>query len=195
MNKAVFLDRDGVINRLVFNPDTGQYESPHHVRDLVVNPRVYQSLKSLMKENFLLFLVSNQPSYAKGKTTLENIREIHGELHKQLAGNGILFAEYYYCYHHPEGIVPEYSGTCDCRKPSPYFLLKAREKYQLDFNQSWMVGDQDTDIMCGQRCGVKTILVENEHSTSKRGRSQPDFTVPDLDEAVRTITKVIGKGE
>ncbi|MHB8919392.1 MAG: D-glycero-alpha-D-manno-heptose-1,7-bisphosphate 7-phosphatase [Desulfocucumaceae bacterium] len=195
MNKAVFLDRDGVINRLVFNPNTGQYESPHHVRDLVVNPWVYQSLKSLMRENFLLFLVSNQPSYAKGKTTLENIREIHREMHKQLTCNGILFADYYYCYHHPEGIVPEYSGACDCRKPSPYFLLKAREDYQLDFNKSWMVGDQDTDIMCGKKCGVKTILVENEHSESKRGRGQPDFRAPDLEQAVRIIKKFIGKGD
>lgn len=192
MTAAVFLDRDGVLNELIFNPTTGEYESPHVPEDLVVIDGVVPALRRLAGAGFTLFVVSNQPSYAKGKTTLENIRSIHRRLEGSLRENGIAFGEYFYCYHHPYGIVPGYSGKCLCRKPMPFFLLKAARERGVDLAASWMVGDQDTDVECGQRVGCKTALVMNAHSAAKRGCSRPDVTVTALSQAADLI---IGRKE
>jgi D-glycero-D-manno-heptose 1,7-bisphosphate phosphatase len=189
MNKAVFLDRDGVINKPVFNSDTGEYESPHHPEDLYLFEWTIESLKKINTEGYLIFVVSNQPSYAKGKTSLENIKKIHENLKNELEKQGVFIQEYYYCYHHPKGIVKEYSCECECRKPKPYFLLKAKKDYDIDLNCSWMVGDRDTDIFCGQNAGVKTILVEEEKSLNNRGKSKPDFYSKNLKDAVNIITR------
>lgn len=187
MERAVFLDRDGVLNRLVFNPATGEYESPHNEEDLDVYPYAADCLRRLARKGYLLFLVSNQPSYAKGKTTIEKIKAVHRRLHETMDAAGVTFTEYYYCYHHPLGIEPGFSGSCRCRKPKPYFLLEAQRGYDLDMSVSWMVGDQDSDIFCGREAGVRTVLVENEFSASKRGKSAPDYRAGDLQAAVRII--------
>ncbi len=189
MNKAVFFDRDGVINRLVYNPDTNEYESPHFLKDLEFYPWTLEALKKIQEEGYLLFLISNQPSYAKGKTTLENIKAIHDKMHDYMKANDILFTEYYYCYHHPEGIVPEYSCECECRKPKPYFILEAKKKYNLDFKNSWMIGDRDTDVFCGQNAGIKTILVHEELSDNNRGKSKPDYNAVNVKDAILIIKR------
>ncbi len=185
--KAVFLDRDGVINRLVLNPATSAYESPHTAVELSIFPFAAKSLGKLTASGYLLFLVSNQPSYAKGKTTMEDILAVHDKLDSYLRLNGIDFTEYFYCYHHPQGLIPEYACKCRCRKPSPFFLRTAEKKYHLDMALSWMVGDQDSDIFCGREGGVKTILVNERHTTPKRGKSFPDYIAQDLEEASQII--------
>jgi len=187
MNKGIFLDRDGVINKLVHNPDTGEYESPHYEKDLELCPGVLPALKRLKEEGYLLFLVSNQPSYAKGKTSLENIKAIHQRFHGFVYDYGVEFTEYFYCYHHPRGIVPEYTCYCKCRKPEPYFLLKAKEDHGLDMDSSWLIGDRDSDIFCGQSAGVRTILINGKYSEQKTGESHPDFIAYSLEEAVTII--------
>ncbi len=107
----------------------------------------------------------------------------------ELEKNGIFFRAFYYCYHHPNGIVKEYSFDCDCRKPKTYFV----EKSVLDFNinklSSWFIGDRDSDIICGMNSGLKTILVLNPESKSYIGNSKPDFSVKNLSEAVKIILK------
>ncbi|MDO8662422.1 MAG: HAD-IIIA family hydrolase [Candidatus Omnitrophota bacterium] len=189
MSGAIFLDRDGVINQLVYNPKTKEYESPLSEKDLKIIPRIFRPLKKLKKKGFLLFIISNQPSYAKGKTTLETLCKIHKLLHRKMAGKGIVFSEYFYCYHHPEGVVKNYSRKCLCRKPKPYFILKAKRKYGLDMQQSWFIGDQDCDVLCGQAAGIRSILIQERRSKNKRGQSQPDAYVGSLDEAVGIILK------
>jgi len=190
MKRAIFLDRDGVLNKLVFNLATGEYESPNRVEDLAIYPYVAESLGRLQQKGYLLFLVSNQPSYAKGKTNLENILAVHEEMHRYMGENSIMFSEYFYCYHHPQGIVPTYSFTCPCRKPKPFFLKKAKKKYNLDMGNSWLIGDQDTDVFCGQAGGVKTILLANEHSKNKRKESCPDYQADNLLMAVELLLKL-----
>ena len=187
MKPAVFLDRDGVINELVLNTATGEYEPPHSADELAMVPDVVRSLSNLQDAGFDLFLVSNQPDYAKGKTTLEQIQAVHERFDRILKSEGILFRDYYYCYHHPNGIVPAYSFACECRKPKPYFLLQAAREYDIDLAQSWMVGDRDTDIECGKAAGTRTILIDNSHSSGYRGLSKPDFTAANLKDAVRII--------
>ena len=187
MRQAVFLDRDGVINPLVYNLNTGEYESPHQPGEFSVYPQAARSLQRLSAAGFLLFLVSNQPSYANGKTTLEHIRAIQAVLAEYLQENKIGFAGFYYCHHHPDGIVPGYSGPCACRKPSPYFLQQAAAEHGLDLSQSWLIGDQDSDVLCGQAAGVRTIQILNPHSAAKRGASRPEFRAENLAEAVELL--------
>jgi len=187
MKQAVFLDRDGIINEMVLDPATGEYEPPHVPEDLVLCPYVIESLLSLQTAGFEIFLVSNQPDYAKGKTSLMNIQSVHAKLDSFLKSEGIHFREYYYCYHHPKGIVPGYSFECECRKPKPYSLKKAAEDYGIDLEHSWMIGDRDTDIECGKSAGTKTIHIEEPHSSDSRGLSRPDFKTANLKDAVQII--------
>jgi len=139
VNKAVFLDRDGVINPLVYNLATKEYESPHCPKDFSIFPNVVKALRRLINQEYYLFVVSNQPSYAKGKTTLENIQAIEQLLKVYFEENDLQIEKYYYCYHHPNGIVPEYSIQCKCRKPGTAFPEDAVSKYNLCAESSWFV--------------------------------------------------------
>jgi D-glycero-D-manno-heptose 1,7-bisphosphate phosphatase len=104
--RAVFLDRDGVLNRNVLNPVTNTYESPHRAEDFELLPGVLEGLALLQETGYRLILVSNQPSYAKGKTSLAAIQAIHQCLADTLNGAGISFDAFYYCLHHPEASFP-----------------------------------------------------------------------------------------
>jgi len=188
MNKAVFLDRDGVINKLVLNRKTGEYGAPLCAKDLKFYPWTDKVLREFKEMGYLLFLISNQPDYAKGYTSLKNIKEIHKGLRRYLDAKAIAFSGYFYCLHHPQGKVARYRQDCVCRKPKPYFALKVKEKYALDMKRSWFIGDCDSDIFCGEAAGMKTILINQRHSRHKRGESRPDFFAPDLRGALKIIS-------
>ena len=179
MPKAVFFDRDGVINNLVFNADTKEFEAPHKVEDLQLTDNAVELLSRVKGMGFLLFLVSNQPDAAKGKTTLKTIKEIHSRLDNLLRSK-VMFSDYFYCYH-------QSSDGCFCRKPLPYFLNEAIKEYGIDITRSWMVGDQDTDIECGQAAGLSTILIETKESEKKRGKTTPSARANSLEQAINLI--------
>ena len=189
LNKAIFLDRDGVLNHSVYNPNTKEHEAPHRPEDFKLFDGVIESLKELQTLNYKLFVITNQPDYAKGKTTLENLKLVHERMHSIFIENKINFTEYYCCYHHPNGIIPEYTMVCKCRKPGNYFLNESKLKYSLDMANSWTIGDRDTDIYCGQSIGTKTILIIREYSKDKAGQSNPDYKANNLVEAVEIIKK------
>lgn len=170
--RAVFLDRDGVLNRNVFNPDTGEFESPGKPEDFELFPGILESILQLQEAGYLLFLVSNQPNYAKGKSTLDELHGVHSALSKSLDRAGIKFTQFFYCFHHPQGIVPSHSGMCECRKPSPYFLKKAASDFSVSLPLSWMIGDRASDIECGNAAGVRTIRVLEDHP-AKRTANEP----------------------
>ncbi|AXC11796.1 D-glycero-D-manno-heptose 1,7-bisphosphate phosphatase [Acidisarcina polymorpha] len=185
---AIFLDRDGVINRNVLDPLTHEYGAPLRAKDFELLPGVLPALATLQQAGFRLFLVSNQPNYAKGKSSLEELAAIHQCLASELGFAGIMFTEFYYCYHHPAGIEAGYSGHCDCRKPSPYFLLQAKVKFDLALEECWMVGDRESDIECGQAAGVRTIRVAEDLSAA--GESNliaADYQARSLADAVQII--------
>ncbi len=189
---AVFLDRDGVINRNVLNPATGEYEAPLTPADFEIIPGALDALRALRNAGFILFLVSNQPNYAKGKSTLEDLKAIHARLVADLVFNHIDFARFYYCFHHPQGTGNRYSRPCGCRKPSPHFLLKARARFNLDLERSWMVGDRRTDIKCGNRAGAKTILIA-DGALQSMGGTQPDLVAPDLSTAATMLLATVSR--
>lgn len=184
---AIFLDRDGVLTEPVWNPQTREFESPHTIEDVSLCTNILVPLGQLQDEGFKLFIISNQPSYAKGKTSLANLEAIAHQVDAQLGAAGISVRESFYCYHHPEGVVAGYSGPCPCRKPSPFFLFQAAERYAIDLSHSWMIGDRDTDILCGQRAGCRTLLILHPRAGDHQGRSKPEAVAADLAEAVQVI--------
>ena len=189
MEKAVFLDRDGVINFPVLNIKTGLYEAPFVPEDLKLFSNSVDALKKIQSLGFKLFLISNQPDYAKGKTNIENLKSVHNKLHEIFVENGVNFLQYFYCYHHPNGVIPELSIKCDCRKPGNLFLKKAKESFNIDLSISWIVGDRDTDIYCGQSLKLKTIQIKQIFPDEHAGKSKPDFRAKNLNEAVNIIEK------
>lgn len=181
--RAVFLDRDGVINRNVWNPVSGAYEAPLTADQFELCEGAVSAMRQLRSAGYELFLVSNQPNYAKGKASLETLDAIHAKLTAALAEAEIQLAASYYCLHHPEGMIATHSGPCECRKPSPYFLFKAKEDFGIDLAQSWMVGDRISDIECGRAAGTKTAFIREDpfHEAAA------DLQARDLLEAVSLI--------
>lgn len=185
---AIFLDRDGVINRNVLDARTGEYGAPRDPQQFELAPGALQALLALQRAGFQLILVSNQPNYAKGKSSLEDLAAIHQKLEAELQRAGIKLTESYYCYHHPQGVVAEYSGPCECRKPSPHLLFKARDAFGLALEASWMIGDRVTDIECGRAGGVRTIRVAEDHpAILAANETQADFEARDLAHATEII--------
>jgi D-glycero-D-manno-heptose 1,7-bisphosphate phosphatase len=181
MAKAVFLDRDGVINANVFYADSGEVEAPRKADDLRLLPGALEAMKRLQEAGYRLFVVSNQPNQAKRKATATDHDAIHRKLSAALDAAGVRIEEFFYCFHHPNGIEPSLSGPCECRKPSPYFLNRARDTHGLDMAQSWMVGDRDTDIACGRAAGVRTIFI------AESGIAGADQAAADLSQASEII--------
>ena len=179
MKKALFLDRDGVIDELVFHADTGAYEAPRNAGEVRLRPGVREALRRAADAGWITFVVSNQPDAAKGKTTREEIDAAHRRI-VELLGDAPI-AEFHYCFHRRE-------DGCDCRKPETRHVLEAARKYDVDLAQSWFAGDVDTDIECGRRAGTRTALIEYEHSADKRGNQRADLVCRDLDHVVRAVT-------
>jgi len=184
---AVFLDRDGVINGDVYDPHYDEWASPHRIEDFRLREGVLTALAALQGLGMPMILVSNQPSFAKGKTSLESLHSVAAHLEALLEAAGIRFTEFCYAYGHPKAVVPGYGPPHLGRKPSPYFLERAARVHGINLGKSWMVGDRDSDILCGRRAGTRTIQVENPHAGDNSGHEEPDFSVADLSQAVDII--------
>jgi D-glycero-D-manno-heptose 1,7-bisphosphate phosphatase len=190
---AVFVDRDGVINELVSDPVNGQPESPLRVDDVRLIPGAAAALRDLTDAGWRLVGVSNQPSAAKGLMTLTELHTIQARVLELLAAEGAAFDDFRLCLHHPEGVVLELAGECDCRKPAPGMLLAAANELALDLRRSWMIGDTDGDVQAGRAAGCRTILVEHRHSAHKRtAELSPDAVVSDLKAAAGIILATKG---
>jgi D-glycero-D-manno-heptose 1,7-bisphosphate phosphatase len=145
MNKAVFIDRDGVINELI-NRDGGKY-SPRHVKDFHMFPFVPGAMKQIRDAGYLVVIVTNQPDISRGFLKQEVLDEMHQILRTLCQVDAI-----YVCPH-------DNSDACLCRKPLPGMLLEAASDLSIDLNSSWMIGDRDSDIQAGQGAGCRTIMI------------------------------------
>ena len=185
---AVFLDRDGVINRGVWDEEVGAYESPYRPEDVVLEDGAVDGLRTLQELGWPLVVVSNQPAAAKEIVSLADLRAVHEQVVALLAEEGIELDEWRYCFHHPQGKVPQLSGPCPCRKPAPGMLLAAADKHRIELDRSWLIGDVDTDIGAGRAAGTHTILLENPRSEHKRhGEAGEEFRAADLAEAAQVV--------
>ena len=156
--KAIFLDRDGTINKYVgFLTDIDQF---------TLLDGVSEAIKSINKSKYLTIVITNQPVIARGDVTIDELNNIHNKMETLLGNDGCYIDGLYYCPHHPdkgfEGEVVEYKINCDCRKPKPGLLLQAAKDFNIDLNQSWMIGDSKIDIEAGINAGCKTALIGDD---------------------------------
>jgi D-glycero-D-manno-heptose 1,7-bisphosphate phosphatase len=187
---AVFVDRDGVINELVPDPASGRPESPLSIVDVRLIPGAAAALRRLAQAGWRLVGVSNQPGAAKGLTSLEQLHATQGRVLELVAEAGVRFDDFRLCLHHPQGVVPELTGDCECRKPAPGMLLAAAGDLDIDLSASWMIGDTDGDVQAGQSAGCRTVLVEHAGSVHKRSAQlHPDAVVTDLTAAADLILR------
>jgi D-glycero-D-manno-heptose 1,7-bisphosphate phosphatase len=187
MNRALFLDRDGILDELVFYPSHGEWESPRTLHDLRMVEGIAEPLRRIAAAGWLLVIITNQPSYAKGKTPKEDLIEVHEAVLASLASDGVKIDRSYLCFHHPDASVAELRVRCDCRKPGIASLVAAAAELNIDLEQSWMAGDQDSDLACGRAAGCRVALIENEQSANKRGNIAPDVRCRDLAELARVL--------
>jgi len=160
-NKAVFLDRDGVINELVFHTEAGVIDSPFTVKQFKLLPGVTNAIQRLNKAGFKVLVVSNQPGVAKAHLSLAILRKITNKMHRLLRQQDAFVDKVYYCPHHPQGKIEKYRTMCHCRKPAPGMLLQAAEEFSLSLCNCYMIGDNLSDILAGRVCGCKTIFIGN----------------------------------
>jgi len=173
MNKAVFLDRDGVINV--------DKEYVHKIEDFDFIPRAIDALKILSKTNFKIIIVTDQSGIGRGYYTVKDYNAVTEYMLSEFNKNNIRIDEIYYCPHHPE-------ENCECRKPNKKLILNAEKSFNLDLEKSYIIGDKTKDIMLGKNAGCKTIAVK----TGKGGNDgefdvKPDFIADDLSDAVNII--------
>lgn len=188
MNRAVFLDRDGV---LVEDIDLLTRAS-----DLRVLRGVPPALGRLRQAGFRLIVVSNQTVVARGLATEAEVREVNAALDQLLRNAGAPPLDgIYFCPHHPRATLPAYRMTCDCRKPRPGLILQAAREHGIDPASSFLVGDRLTDIAAGAHAGCRTVLVETGRHTQPPIETaeplepglRPDFVCPDLGAAADWI--------
>jgi D-glycero-D-manno-heptose 1,7-bisphosphate phosphatase len=186
--RAAFVDRDGVVNELVPDRLSGLPESPLRVEDVTLVPGAAAALNRLHAAGWLLIGVSNQPAAAKGTVSVQQLHAVHARVLELLGREGATFDTFRLCLHHPDGVVAELSGPCDCRKPAPGMLLDAGRSLGVDFARSWMIGDTDADVVAGRSAGCQTVLIEHQGSVHKRGGgATPDAVVPDLQAATDIV--------
>jgi len=179
-NAAVFLDRDGVLVE-----DTGYISDPNLLNVL---PGVAQALR-ILQERYYLIVVTNQSGIARGYFSEDNLLAIHSELVWGLMVEGALLDGLYYCPHLPEAPVKRFSVACDCRKPSPGMLLKAAADWGIDLSESFMIGDNLSDVEAGAAAGMPGIMVDRNPGGEQTGGA----VVADLAEAALLILNSIGK--
>ncbi len=150
MTKAVFLDRDGVIN-----VERGY---THRLEDFVILPDLIEVLQLLQKKGYLLIVVSNQSGIAKGLYTQQDVETVHQFMQNELTKSGIRLSEIYYCVHHPD------VSKCICRKPDSLFVEKGLARFNVDSKQSYFIGDKERDTEAAEKAGVKGILIESNIS-------------------------------
>jgi D-glycero-D-manno-heptose 1,7-bisphosphate phosphatase len=153
-NKAIFLDRDGVLNR-----EMGDYVCRFEDFHLLDN---FDVLKTLQNRGYLLLVATNQVGLAKGWYSEDELAKMHAYLKAEYKKRGIEISDIFYCPHHPD-----FTGDCDCRKPKPGLLLQGIEKYNIDPAKSYFIGDRERDMEAAAAAGVRGILVDSDQPLSE----------------------------
>ena len=182
--KAIFLDRDGVINK-----DKGYV---YKIKEFEFEKNSLQGLKSINYAEYLVFIICNQAGIAKAYYSEKDFKKLDRWLNKFLNKKGIKITKTYYCPHFPEANVAQYIKKCNCRKPKIGLLLRAQKEFNINLKESYLIGDKTSDILAGKRAGCKTILVKTGYGgRDKLFSVKPDFIAKDLYEAVIIINKVV----
>jgi D-glycero-D-manno-heptose 1,7-bisphosphate phosphatase len=189
--RAVFLDRDGVINPMIYHRDQGIIDSPFTSAQFTVMPRVPKAIRRFNDMGFLVVIVSNQPGIAKLHFDLKTLHKFDRKLNELLKPMRARIDATYYCMHHPNAVLKAFRKKCSCRKPMPGMLLRAAKDLDICLADSYMIGDGLTDIEAGNRAGCRTVFVGRwkcECCQFIRPHSlRPSFVAKDLWEAAKLI--------
>lgn len=184
MNKAVFLDRDGVIVKNI------EGQAPRTPQDLRLTLDSVPLIKKLQEKGYKIFVVSNQPDRALGLIDEKNKKAMLKKFEALLKKNNINVDGIYYCFHHPQGILKKYAKDCNRRKPKPGMLLKAIRDYKIDPAKSYIIGDRATDVKAGSLSSIKTILIDPRNSEVNyllEYNVRADFRIKKLSDALDII--------
>jgi D-glycero-D-manno-heptose 1,7-bisphosphate phosphatase len=173
LKRAVFLDRDGVINKAFLR--SGVPVPPSCLAELEILPGVFESLSSLRNANYLIIVVTNQPDVARLKANKENIEKMNSFLYSELPIDEIKT-----CYH-------DDIDMCACRKPKPGLILEAASTYDIDLSKSFMIGDRWRDIIAGKKAGCITFLIDYNYKEDIF--FEPDYRIKSIYEAEKIITQ------
>ena len=170
--KAIFLDRDGTINKYV-----GYLRTPEQFELL---DGVGEAIRTINLSGYLAIVVTNQPVIARGEVTVDGLQKIHNKMETMLGKEGAYLDGVYYCPHHPDkgfaGEVEELKIVCECRKPKAGLLLQAAKDFNINLSQSWMIGDSENDVLAGRNAGCKTALIgETDYGQNLQFTSLLDF--------------------
>jgi D-glycero-D-manno-heptose 1,7-bisphosphate phosphatase len=186
MRKAVFLDRDGVINEMVPSPEGP--DSPRSVDEFRLVPGAGYAIRSLNDLGLPVVIVSNQPGIAKGKLCVDDLDAMTELMRHQLRETFAVIDGLYYCLHHPDAVNVEYRVVCDCRKPKPGLLTRAGVEMDLVLTGSYMVGDQPRDLRAGKTVGCITVFVASELANERP--TEADYQCADIVAAARLIAQL-----
>jgi len=172
LRPAVFLDRDGTLNKAVVR--SGKPYPPSTPEEFVLLPGVLEGCQKLKKAGFFLIVATNQPDVGRGAQKKEIVEDIHARMQQQLPIDRVEV-----CYHAGRG------ENCDCRKPAPGMLLRAAQALPIDLSTSWMIGDRWRDIDCGHAAGCRTVFIDQNYD--EQLRAIPDFTACDFLQAATIV--------
>ena len=179
MSKAIFLDRDGVINE-----DHGY---TYKIKDFKLLDGVVEGLQTISKLEYKIIIITNQSGIARGFFSEDEFQLFMHHLLKALGKHNIHIVDYFFCPHHSDGIIPLYSHKCICRKPEAGMLYEAQKKYNLDLTKSILIGDKESDVLAGKRAGLHTNILIGDSLLSQK--SQATIVTSDLIEASKIISK------
>jgi len=189
MKKALFIDRDGVINRMV-KYDYG-WDSPQASKDVKLVEGVEKIISWTNENKILVVEVSNQPGVAKGKMTQKTSNLIETKVNRLLQRKGARIDRAYICPHHPHAIIPEFKKVCDCRKPKPGLIFYAAKELGINLSKSIFLGDKASDVIAGKAIGVKTIIYlhheDEEEKIFEANKVESDYKEASMKEVFRII--------
>ena len=180
--KAIFLDRDGVINEDI--------HLLYKKEDVIILPEIKKVLSELKNRGFYIIVVTNQPTVARGLITEKGVIELDDYINSKIDN---LVDKFYFCPHHPNANIPEYRMICECRKPSPGLIIQASKDLKVNLEESWMIGDMNSDITAGNAAGCKTILIKSSKNKEEiecgkpYNASKPDYIIKNLLEILNII--------
>ncbi len=177
--KAVFLDRDGVIN-----VDKGYV---HKIEDFEFYPGVFEALKLLQEAGYRLLIVTNQSGIALDYYTEDDFFRLTDYMLSEFEKRGIKIDKVYYCPHHENGTNPAYTIKCDCRKPASGMIKQGIKEFNIDPSRSFLVGDKENDIKAAHKEGIRAILVKTGQGLKYVDNTQADFVAENLLDAVKSI--------
>jgi D-glycero-D-manno-heptose 1,7-bisphosphate phosphatase len=183
-HRAVFLDKDGtLVENVPYNVEPNR---------LVLTAGAITGLRLLHEAGYLLIVISNQSGVARGYFTEAALLPIMQQLQTILEQSGATLSGFYYCPHHPQGVVADYAVDCDCRKPQPGLLYQAAHEHSIDLHQSWFIGDILHDVAAGRSAGCRTVLLDNGNETEWQLSRDclPHHVVDNLFEAAKVILAV-----